>query len=295
MLHLFLKKGDKQNVENYRPISLLAVVSKIMERCVHDILYRKVKDQIYGLQHGFSKGRSCTSQLLKAYHNIGANLDKGGQVDIAYLYFSKAFDCVLHNLLINKLKTSHNINGNLLRWLRNYLSNRQQRVAMESVNSDWKPVVSGVPQCSILGPLLFLLYINDMPPATSFCCTALFADDAKYFREISSNTDCTLLQKDLDCLYKLSAIWGMCFNANNCKILSIPRLRNNIHHNYFINGNILEHVGAFKDSGIVIDNKLCWRMHILSIIDKSKKVSNMVKRTVGYKAPVAVKLQLSMS
>ena len=124
------KKGDKQSVENYRPISLLPIVSKIMERYVHDILYRKVKDQIYELQHGFSKGRSCTSQLLKVYHNIGAILDKGGQVDIAYLDFSKAFDCVSRNLLINKLKTNHNINGNLLRWLQNYLSNRQQRVVI---------------------------------------------------------------------------------------------------------------------------------------------------------------------
>ena len=104
-----------KNIENYRPISLLLVVSKIMERCVHDILYRKVRDQIHKLQHGFSKGRSCTSQLLKVCHNICAILDKGGQVDIAYLDFSKAFDCVNHNLLMNKLERNHNINGNLLR------------------------------------------------------------------------------------------------------------------------------------------------------------------------------------
>ena len=134
-----------------------------------------------------------------------------------------------------------------------------------------------------------------MPPTTSFCCTALFADDAKCFKEISSNTDCTLLQSDLDCLYKWSVKWSMCFNANKCKILSITRLCNKIYHNYSINGIILEHVSTFKGLGIVIDNKLCWRMHILSIIGKSKKVCNMVKCTVGYKVPVAVKLQLYKS
>ena len=85
-----------------------------MERCVHDILHRKIKDQIYELQYGFSKGRSCISQLLKVYHNIGAILDKSGQIDIAYLDFSKAFDCMPHNLLIDKLEINHNINGNLL-------------------------------------------------------------------------------------------------------------------------------------------------------------------------------------
>ena len=173
-----LKKGDACNVDNYRPISLLSVVSKVMELCIHDVLYPKVKGHIHELQHSFCKGRSCTSQLLKVYNYIGAILDRGGQVDITYLDFSKVFDCVPHSLLIEKLKTHYNINGNLLRWLTDYLANRKRCVVVEAITSDWKQVTSGVPQGSILGLLMFLLYINGMPLHATPCCTALLAEDA---------------------------------------------------------------------------------------------------------------------
>lgn len=288
------KKGDRQLVENYRPISLLSVVSKVMERCLHNILYPKVKNYIHELQHGFCKGRSCATQLLKVYHNIGSILDKGGQLDIIYLDFSKAFDCVPHDLLIRKLESFYGITGNVLYWLKNYLVDRKQRVTIDSVPSEWKPVTSGVPQGSILGPLLFLLYINDMPLVTS-CSTALFADDAKCLREITSASDCFMLQNDLDNLYKWSLDWGMNFNIGKCKVLTISRSRNKIKFNYSINQTILEHVGTFKDLGVVIDQTLSWSPHVQTIVNKTRKVCNMVKRSVGFNAPTNVKLQLYKS
>ena len=125
------KKGMKHDVSNYRPISLLCTVSKVMERCVFNHLFPFVAPYLYNLQHGFIKGRSCTSQLLKVYHQIGSVLDSGGQVDLIFLDFSKAFDCVSHQLLIHKLKHLFGISNNLLLWLQDYLSQRTQQVIVK--------------------------------------------------------------------------------------------------------------------------------------------------------------------
>ena len=130
------------------------------------------------------------------YHSIGSSLDKGIQVDVAYLDFSKAFDSVPHNLLVHKLQM-YGFNGNLLKWLKSYLDEREQRVIIEGQTSDWCKVTSGVPQGSILGPLLFNLYINDMPTVCRSSSIALFADDAKCFKTVKSRDDCISLQSDL--------------------------------------------------------------------------------------------------
>ena len=128
----------------------------------------------------FFSGRSCNTQLLEVYHKIGECLHKVFKTDVIYLDFSKAFDSVPHLLLIHKLKT-FGFNGDLLNWLKSYLTGRKQQVVIEGAKSSRLSVTSGVPQGSILGPLLFLLYINDMPDVVSFCSISLFADDAKCF------------------------------------------------------------------------------------------------------------------
>ena len=136
------KSGDRQIANNYRPIYLLSVVSKIMERCVHEHVYSVVKPQIHTLQHGFVPKRSSARQMLKIYNDIGSVLDKGGQIDIVFLDFCKAFDSVSHSLLVHKLQM-YGFSGKLLNWIENYLSGRKQRVLVEGKLSEWLPVTSG--------------------------------------------------------------------------------------------------------------------------------------------------------
>ena len=140
-------------------------------------------------QHGFVKGRSSITQLLEVYSEINTHLDNNIQVDIIYLDFAKALDSVPHNVLIAKLQL-FGINGSLLEWFRNYLSDRKQRVTIEGINSTWAKVTSGVPQGSILGPFMFLLFINDITTSISDDIhIALFPDDVKIWNKIKTVQD----------------------------------------------------------------------------------------------------------
>ena len=191
------KGGVKNDVSNFRPISLLPIVSKVLERCIYDQIINHVSSQLHNLQFGFLRGRSTTSQLLQVLHEIGKSLDQRIQTDILYLDFSKAFDKVDHKLLLKKL-SNFGICGNLLNWFQNYLTNRHQKVTVLGKTSCPIPVLSGVPQGSILGPLLFLMYVNDLPQQTTTSSVALFADDTKCYRAISKAQDIKDLQCDLD-------------------------------------------------------------------------------------------------
>ena len=155
------KKAERKYVENYRGISLLPVLSKVFERYVYNYVYPHIRNKIYHFQHGFLKQSSTVTQLLEVMNDINNSLDNNHQTDVIYLDFSKAFDSVPHYLLVHKLK-SYGFSENLMNWFRDYLSSRKQRVCIDGCCSQWLPVLSGVPQGSILGPILFLLYVNDI-------------------------------------------------------------------------------------------------------------------------------------
>jgi len=279
------KKGDKELVSNYRPISLLSIASKVMERCLYNAVFPKLYDKIHSLQHGFVKGRSTTTQLLEVYHQIGSVLDKGGQVDMLFLDFSKAFDSVPHILLTHKLQM-FGFGGELLQWLNSYLTNRRQRVVVEGSLSEWRPVTSGVPQGSILGPLLFLLYINDLPSSATNSTVALFADDSKCFKEIRNTDDCVKLQYDITSMYNWSTTWRLYFNLSKCKVLRLTRSRKPVMYSYDMNGTSLELVSRMPDLGVTAQFDLKWNDHVVNTTARANSMLGFVKRTVGYTTSV---------
>jgi hypothetical protein len=273
------KKNCVEPVTNYRPISLLSIVSKVLERCVFNNIYPFVHALINNVQHGFLRNRSCVTQLLGVLHDIGKNLDQNKQVDMLYLDFSKAFDSVDHDILLYKLQ-KHGINGVLLRWFESYLNDRWQRVVIEGAASTWSPVTSGVPQGSILGPLLFIIFINDLPDNVSYSTnSALYADDSKLYREVTSISDCQSLQDDLTELEKWSIDSRMKFNTEKCKVLTVTRKHTPLEFSYQLYGNKLLVCKEEKDLGILVSRDLKWGAHILNMVAKANRMLGLLKRT----------------
>ena len=199
------KKGDRNDPANYRPVSLTSQVCKVLESIVREKMFEHLKSNnlLSNEQHGFREGRSCLSNLLTTLEDWTNILEDGDCVDVAYLDFRKAFDLVSHNHLLLKLK-KHGINGQILNWIKAFLENRKQRVVIRSSKSEELDVLSGVPQGSVLGPILFLIFINDLPKCTT-CPVCLFADDSKIYCRVprvnkndpEQEEACKNLQKDL--------------------------------------------------------------------------------------------------
>ena len=172
-------------------------------------------------QHGFMKTRSCMTQLLETLEEWTDLLDKKFSIDVIYLDFQKAFDTIPHQRLLSKVH-AYGIRGQVYEWIRNFLLNRRQRVVLNNSKSNWTEVISGVPQGSVLGPILFILYINDLPDAIS-CVSKLFADDTKLYRTVDSYGDSNMLQMDLYELDNWSESWQMKFNIQKCKVLHLGK------------------------------------------------------------------------
>ena len=189
------KRDKKTEVENYRPISLMPILAKVQERCVLNRLLPHISPCLFNMQHCFLKGLSCTTQLLQVLHELGRALDSGLETDVIYLDFSKAFDSVCHAKLLSKLCT-FGIDGPLLQWFTRYPSGRQQRVVVNGSFSSWRVVKSGIPQGSILGPVLFLMFVNDIPDVLKSSSLAMYADDSKCYKTIKTMSDICDLQAD---------------------------------------------------------------------------------------------------
>lgn len=267
------KKGDPTDARNYRPIALTCTLCKVMESVIKDhlISYLHSKGLITSHQHGFLSRHSTATNLLESTHDWNLFLNSSTSVDVIYIDFSRAFDTIVFSKLITKLN-SYGIVGNLLKWISLFLSPRTQSVVVENHHSVTAPVKSGVPQGSVLGPVLFLVFINDI---TSICSgntkIKLFADDLKLYSDLSSDSGSTNLQQTLDNLVSWSSLWQLSINISKCNILSLQRghQRNStIHNQYHIAGTTLTHCSCSTDLGVLIDNNLTYSHHIGSIIRK---------------------------
>ena len=278
------KKDSRSTPSNYRPISLTSLPCKIMESIIKDKILEHINENklFTAKQYGFVSGRSTILQLMKILDNWTEILENKGQIDCVYLDFGKAFDSVPHKKLLDKVK-NFGINGDILAWIKNFLSNRTQRVLVNDAKSEPVYVTSGVPQGSILGPLLFLIYINDLP---DMCKSSvyMFADDTKLFRQIKSKVDNQHLQDDINTLCNWSSKWLLKFNEDKCKILS---LNQRFHKTYYMSSNAqlkscLKSTSCEKDLGIFIDKKLDFNYHITQIVKAANQKLGIIKRSFNY-------------
>ena len=275
------KKGDKNKPSNYRPISLTSIVCKVLEHIIHSQIINHFENHhlLTDRQFGFRKGRSCESQLLLTVDDLARGLRDGEQIDAILLDFSKAFDRVPHERLLLKLDFM-GVRGNLLSWIGDFLRGRTHRVILEGEKSNIAPVTSGVPQGTVLGPLLFLAFINDLPDSVS-SEIRLFADDCLLYRPIKSQADVKGLQDDLVGLQGWEDKWLMSFNPDKCEVLRITNKRKNvILANYNIRGSVLRTVNSAKYLGVTIAGNLSWKPHISIITKKANSTLGFLRRNL---------------
>ena len=280
------KKGSKSIAENYRPISLTSLVCKLMETMIKkEIMTHLTENNLLSpRQFGFINGRSTVTQLLKYLDCCIDKVVRGNVVDCIYLDFAKAFDTVPHKRLLNKLE-AYGITGKLLNWIKAFLVGRSQAVKVNGVESEIKAVLSGIPQGSVLGPILFIIYINDILDnidSEGF----LFADDTKIFKTILSKADAESLQSDIDSLEAWSKEWLLRFNPKKCHVLSLGKLENT-HYTmrYKIYDSELEHVFEEKDLGVTIDMQLKFEEHVSSKVKIANAMVGLIRRSFSFLSP----------
>ena len=279
------KKGDNSSPKNYRPVSLLSIVGKTMEKVVFKHLYNylKTNDTIYKYQSGFLPGHSTTHHLAHLYHVITEAFDKQKKVRLVFGDISKAFDKIWHAGLIYKLK-SVGVTGPLNTWLANYLHNRQQRVVLQGSSSDWKHINAGVPQGSVLGPLLFLIYINDMSEGLE-SKLSLFADDNLLcMTSDSEEQNARILNNDIAKIERWAKQWLVTFNPDKTNSMSIST--NNVppQHQLYMYNRQIEDVTHSLHLGVTLQHNLKWDKHIDNLCVKANKrldIINSVSLTLS--------------
>ena len=279
-------KGDKKMPNNYRPVSLTCILCKIMESIIRDELMHYLNENKYlsEYQHGFMSKRSCTTNLLATLDAWTEILDNGNPVDAIYLDFSKAFDCVPHMRLMEKLR-SYGVCSKLFNWIKDFLVGRTQRVGVNGCYSNWADVTSGVPQGSCLGPILFVLFINDLPDVVDSLCQ-MYADDTKLFANASNQQLREQIQKDLDNLVEWADKWQMRFNAEKCHVLHLGF--NNANQDYHMKNHNssdrtrLKATMEEKDLGVLVDNELSFTKHIATQVSKANRIVGQIRRSFSY-------------
>lgn len=268
------KSGDKSQIANYRPVSIISAASKIFEKIIYRKLYPKLYHNISPHQHGFMRDKSTVTNLAEL-NDFG-----GGQIDLIYTDFAKAFDKVDHSILLRKMQ-HFNVNNCIINWTESFLRDRTQNVCLNGVKSSDINPFSSVPQGSVLSPLLFALFINDLTDVIS-CEKLLFADDLKIFTKIDTIRDCLKLQKDLIAIKGWCDQNNLALNATKCEILSISRKANEniISFIYKIDNTALLRTELLKDLGVIFDSKFSFQYHITSIVKRAYKMIGFITRSL---------------
>ena len=271
ILACIYNEGEKYDAANYRPVSLTCICCKTLEHIIVSKINKHLalESILADCQHGFRSQRSCETQLVQFYHDLVSNLDRAvnsghKQTDVIVMDFAKAFDKVPHKRLLYKLDF-YGIRGSTHKWIDSCLSERSQKVVLDGRASDPVPVLSGVPQGSVLGPV------------------RLFADDCVLYRNIKSPLDCHILQDDLNSLAKWETDWQMKFNVSKCHSMRVTRLHpsNHIQFSFTLHQQILEQVQSAKYLGLTITDNLDWGQHISEIACKATKTLGFLRRNLA--------------
>ncbi len=275
------KKGNKSAPDNYRPISLTCVVCKVMEAIIKDALlrYLNFNNLISPEQHGFRRKHSTSTQLLEYLNFVTKNVDKGHNVDVLYLDFAKAFDTVSHVKLLYILQNVYGIHGKLLWWLKAFLTNRNQRVHIQGVYSEWSSVPSSVIQGSAIGPLLFLLFINSLPKVicSEHIKIKLFADDAKVYTAMSKENQHAIFsqfQKAIEQIFGWTQNMQLQLALHKCSVLHLGGT--NPCHTYTMNGIPIPSVKQCNDLGVIITSDMKFSAHCAHIAKSAALSAAMI-------------------
>ena len=276
------KKGSVHQSENYRPVSLTCIICKLYEKIIREHILTYVGGIITDKQHGFVSGKSCLSNLLETLDKANEIMADGNCLDLLYFDFSKAFDTVSHYRLLIKLEAM-GFSENMLNIIRNFLGDRVMKVRVGDAVSQTKSVMSGVPQGSVLGPLLFLLFINDLPEHIKNEIK-IFADDVKM---VANPRNYQFIKEDLEELCEWESLWLMMFNVEKCKVLHVGK--NNPKNIYMFLGSELEKCNLEKDLGVLFNEKFNFSDHIAASISKAKSSLAWLLRNTLSRDPYVMK------
>jgi len=281
------KKGDRARAGNYRPVSLTSHIIKIYERVLRKTIvqYLDYNNILCHNQHGFRSGRSCLTQMLDHFDDIMQGLTNNKDTDAIYLDYAKAFDKVDHRMLIEKLRL-YGFSPQLVKWIESFLVERSQKVVVDGKHSYLAKIISGVPQGTVLGPILFILFINDLESCVKSSKVRFFADDTRVCKQISSEADTCELQEDLDSIILWSKQNNMKLHEDKFELIihkanpsfalyELPFMTEQMTYE-ISSGEHLYPIQTLKDLGVIVSENLSWTPHINTIASRARSVAAWV-------------------
>lgn len=283
------KSGKKSDIRNYRGIALISCIPKLFESIINKNIFAQIKNRITNSQHGFFKGRSTTTNLLEFVNYSLVAMEKGNQVETLYTDFSKAFDRLDIPMLIFKLEKI-GFEKSLLNWIESYLTDRQQIVKFNEKKSNPIQVTSGVPQGSHLGPLLFILYINDISFTLKHIRVLIYADDMKLFLEIKKDNDLNIFRNEIESFYKWCCKSLLALNVKKCNVITYSRKLCTTNTSFSLGNQSVPRCDKIRDLGIILDSKLTFIDHYNTIVHRASNMLHFIKRfCYNFQDPYTIK------